>query len=65
MNFCGRAAVPNPTRSFVASIESVLLVKFNPSVPPERATVVSFANVHAAAFAVTVSPDYLNCGTSI
>ena len=43
------AAVPF-NLSFVPSIDSVLLSKLIPLVPPERATVVSFANVHAAAF---------------
>ena len=53
------AAVPIPTKLLAASIDNVLLSILSPFNPPVSAMVVSFANVHASALAVTVSPEAL------
>ena len=48
--------VKMPTRLFVESIESVLVSKDSPLTPPDKVRLVSLANVHASALAITVSP---------
>jgi hypothetical protein len=56
-NFAAGAVVPIPILSFKASIDKVSVSNDKPLVPPVKAKLVSLANVHAAAFAVTVSPN--------
>ena len=56
-SFASGTVFPIPTRSFVASMESVSVSIDNPFTPPLNVKFVSLLNVQTSACDVTVSPD--------